>query len=113
MFCFVVGDVGTSLGLPPEVCRRRRRAKAAGHEGGPTDRAPSPEGGVVPLGGLCLASTLVVLRGSLLTSDRAVQRAIAVPAADGAERFSRDSGDVGGGAAGDARSEVFMYVTRV
>ena len=79
MFCFVVGDVGTSLALAylPRFVgdgegRRPLDTKAAQ----PTVRQVLRAGWC--LSAVCvLASTLVVLRGSLLTSDRAVQRAIA------------------------------------
>ena len=79
MFCFVVGDVGTSLALAylPRFVgdgegRRLLDTKAAQ----PTVRQVLRAGWC--LSAVCvLASTLVVLRGSLLTSDRAVQRAIA------------------------------------
>ena len=57
MFCFVVGDVGTSLALAylPRFVGDGEGRRPLDTKGGPADRAAGPEGGLVPLGGLCLS----------------------------------------------------------
>lgn len=79
MFCFVVGDVGTSLALaylPRFVSKGEGRRPLDTKAAAPTVRQVLRVGWC--LSALCVAaSTGVVIRSSLLTTDTAVQRAIA------------------------------------
>merc|ERR1719482_491199 len=79
MFCFVIGDVGTSLALaylPRFVGEGEGRRPLDTKAAAPTVRQVLRV--TWCLSALCVAaSTSVVLRGSLLTPDKAVQAAIA------------------------------------
>lgn len=79
MFCFVVGDVGTSLALaylPRFVSEGDGRRPLDTKAAAPTVRQVLRVGWC--LSALCVAaSTAVIIRSSLLTTDTAVQRAIA------------------------------------